>query len=105
MLAQTVVQRTRELGVRVALGATARDVVSLVVGQGMRLAGLGVAFGLVGGLIGARTLGSLLYDVAPADPVTFVAVAAGLLGVAALASLIPARRASVVQPMEALRYE
>jgi predicted permease len=105
VLAQTVVQRTRELGVRVALGATARDVVSLVVGQGMRLAGLGVAFGLVGGLIGARTLGSLLYDVAPADPVTFVAVAAGLLGVAALASLIPARRASVVQPMEALRYE
>ncbi|MFI5234922.1 MAG: ABC transporter permease [Gemmatimonadales bacterium] len=105
VLAQTVVQRTRELGVRVALGATARDVLGLVLGQGMRLAAFGVLLGLVGGLLASRALGSLLYDVAPADPMTFFVVAAGLLVVAVLASFIPARRAAVVHPMEALRYE
>jgi putative ABC transport system permease protein len=105
VVAYSVVQRTHEIGIRMALGAAARDVVALVVNQGARLALLGVLLGLAGALGLTRLLRTLLYGVAPTDPLTFVLVPL-LLGVTALAaSWVPARRASRVDPMEALRYE
>ena len=98
-------QRTREIGVRVALGAARRDVMGLVVGRAVRLAGLGLALGLAAALGAAQLLRSQLIGVSPRDPVTFLAIAA-LLGVVALAAaVIPARRASRVDAMVALRSE
>ncbi len=105
VLSFAVVQRTREIGVRVALGAQQHDVLSLVMGKGLRLALTGAAFGLVGGLALTRLFSSLLYGVTPTDPVTLVSVVVLLVAVAALASWLPARRAAKVDPMEALRYE
>jgi putative ABC transport system permease protein len=105
VLAQTVVQRSRELGVRMALGATGGNVVGLVVGQAARLAAAGVVVGLLAGLAGARLLTSMLFGVQPRDPATFAAVGLGLFGVALVATFVPARRASRVDPMEALRTE
>jgi putative ABC transport system permease protein len=105
VLAQTVAQRGRELGVRMALGATARDVVRLVLRQSARLAAAGVVVGLLGGLAAARLLTSLLFGVQPRDPATFAVVGFGLFGVALVATFVPARRASRVDPMEALRTE
>lgn len=105
VLAQTVAQRGRELGVRIALGATARDVVGMVVSQAARLAAAGVVLGLAGGFVAARLLATLLFSVKPSDPGTFAAVGSGLFLVALLASVIPARRATRVDPMEALRTE
>jgi predicted permease len=98
-----VAQRTREIGIRVALGAGRGDVVRLIVGQGLRIAMVGAAFGLVAALAATRVMRSLLYDVAPSDPVTFTAIVALLGGAAVLASWIPARRAARVDPVETLR--
>ncbi|HEY6809127.1 MAG TPA: FtsX-like permease family protein, partial [Gemmatimonadales bacterium] len=97
--------RTRELGVRVALGAGARDVIRLVMSEGMRLAGVGVGLGAAIALIVARWVKPLLFEQSPRDPVVFAGVAGVLLAVAALASFLPARRAGRVDPMEALRAE
>ncbi|MBI2929232.1 MAG: ABC transporter permease [Verrucomicrobia bacterium] len=105
VLTFVVVQRTREIGVRVALGAQRRDVLSLVVGKGLKLALVGCAIGLIGGLAVTRFVSSLLYGVTPADPVTFGGVVLLLVSVAALASWLPASRAAKVDPMEALRHE
>ena len=105
VLAQTVAQRERELGVRMALGATARDVVAMVVKQATRLAAVGVVVGLAGGLAATRILATLLFGVKPFDPGTFVTVGVGLFVIALVASLVPARRATQVDPMEALRTE
>ena len=104
-LAYSVAQRTREIGVRMALGARAEGVVRLVVRQGMRLAGLGVVLGVAFALLLGRVIAGLLYGIAPHDPVTFVAVVGLLLGAALLACWIPARRASRVDPLIALRAE
>jgi predicted permease len=99
----SVAQRTREIGIRVALGAARRDVLRLVVGQGSALAVAGSAIGLVAALAATRVLRSLLYDVAPFDPPTYVLVVVLLSVTAIIASWIPARRAARVDPVEALR--
>ena len=98
-------QRTREIGIRMALGAERRDVLRMVVGQGLRLALIGVAIGIAWALPLTRFLSSLLYGVTPTDPLTFIAVSFILIAVAVLACYIPARRAANVDPMVALRYE
>jgi predicted permease len=105
VLSLMVVQRTREIGVRLALGAQRRNVLSLVVIKGLRLALVGCAIGLVGGLSMTCLVSSLLYGVTPADPITFTGVVVLLMGVAVLASWLPARRAAKVDPIEALRCE
>ena len=105
VIAYTVAQRTREIGVRVAVGARMRDVVRLVLGGGLRLALLGIGIGLAGAFAATRLMSGMLYGVAPADPATLAAVAAALLAIALFACWLPARRAARVDPTEALRYE
>ena len=105
VLAFSVAQRTREIGIRMALGAQTRDVLRLVLRQGLALSLLGVIAGVAVSLAGTRVLAGLLYGVAPTDPATFVVVALILIAVALVACLVPARRAMRVDPMVALRYE
>jgi len=105
LIAYSVAQRTRELGIRVALGADRGAVVRLIVGEGMVLAGIGIAVGLAGAMLVTRFLETLLFDVSPTDPAVLAMTCAGVLGVAAIASLIPAARALRIDPMSALRVE
>jgi predicted permease len=105
VLSASVSQRTRELGIRMALGATARNVGRLIVGQGLKLILSGVVIGLVSALALQRVIGKLLYGVSPTDPLTFTVIALLLIAVALLACWIPARRATKVDPLTALRNE
>jgi predicted permease len=105
VLSLAVVQRTREIGVRVALGAQRHDVLWLVIGRGLKLVLIGSVIGLIGAFSATRLVSGMLYGVTPTDPVTFSIVALALIVVALLAAWLPARRASKVDPMVALRYE
>ncbi|MEK6322863.1 MAG: ABC transporter permease [Acidobacteriota bacterium] len=105
VVSYAVRQRTHELGIRIALGAQAHDVLTLILTQGLKLALLGVALGLGAALALTRWMESLLFGVRPTDPLTLGVIAAGLLGVAVVACWIPARRATKVDPMAALRHE
>jgi predicted permease len=105
VLAYTVTQRTREIGIRLALGAEARDVLNMVIGHGARLAAAGLAIGIVAALALTRLMTKLLFGVKPAEPVVFIVVAAALMAVALFAALIPSLRAIRIRPAVALRYE
>ena len=105
VLAFSVTQRTQEMGVRLALGASRQDVLRLVVRQGLTLAGVGIVAGLVAAFGVTRVIASLLYNVSPTDPVSFGSVALFLAAIALVASYVPARRATRVDPMTALRSD
>jgi putative ABC transport system permease protein len=105
VMAYGVTERTREIGLRMALGARPGDVLGLVVGQGSRLVAAGLAIGLALAFALARLLSSLLFQVGAADPVTYIALVLALGGIAVLACYLPARQASRVDPMVSLRYE
>jgi predicted permease len=105
VISYSVTQRTRELGIRIALGAQRNTVKGMVVRQGTLLAGIGVALGLVAAAVFTRIMVSFLFEISPLDPVTYCAVSAGLLVAAALASYLPAHRASGIDPIDALRVE
>jgi len=105
VMALIVTQRTREMGIRFALGASRSDVLRLVLGQGVVLVEIGLAAGLIGAFFTSRALRSVLYNVAPLDPVALVSALLALLLVALVACFLPARRASLVDPIEALRME
>ena len=105
VMAYSVSRRTREIGVRVALGAVTGDVVKMILGQGLRMIFIGVAIGFAGALVLTRAVESLLFGVTATDPLTFGSVTVLLVGTALLACYIPARRATKIDPMVALRYE
>ena len=105
VIAYTVAQRTQEIGVRVALGAEPRSVVRLVAVEGLRLTAIGMAIGTLAALVVSRAMRSVLFDVSPADPVTYAAVLAIFAATACAALVVPARRALAVDPLTALRAE
>jgi len=105
VISYSVAQRSREIGIRMALGARRQEVLLLVVGQGAKLALAGVAIGIAGGLMLTRLMSGLLYGVQATDPLTYGAVAILLMLVALAACFLPARRAMLVDPIVALRYE
>jgi putative ABC transport system permease protein len=105
VLAYSVSQRTREIGVRVALGAGAGDVIGMVVGQGLRMAAAGMAIGCVGAFALTRLMSAMLFEVRPSDPAVFLIVTVVLAVVAGIASLVPSARAARIPPAVALRYE
>ena len=105
LLQYSTTRQTRDIGIRMALGARRTDVLRAVLGQGLKLILIGVLVGIAGAVALTRILSSLLYDVTPTDPLTLLAVSGILMAIALVASYIPARRAAKIDPMAALRYE
>jgi putative ABC transport system permease protein len=105
VLSGSVAERTREIGVRAALGASRESIFALILRQGMTLTGLGVAIGIAGAIAASEAIASMLFGVSRLDPFTYLGVLVLLLGVSAVACWVPARRAMRVDPMEALRHE
>jgi putative ABC transport system permease protein len=105
VISYTVVQQTREMGIRLALGADRNAILRMIVGNGLLLSGVGIMIGLAASFVLTRLIAALLYGVGPSDPLTFAAIPVALIAMATLASYIPARRAANVDPVVALRYE
>jgi predicted permease len=105
VIAYSVSQRTREIGIRMALGAQRQTLVAMFVKQGLRLTGIGIVCGLVGAFAAMRLMSSLLFNVSPVDPITYTAMTVGIIAVAWLACYLPSRRAATVDPVDALRAE
>jgi putative ABC transport system permease protein len=105
VMSYSVTQRTHEIGIRMAIGARPRDVFTMIMGQGMKLAVIGVVIGLVGAFALTRLMASMLFGVEPTDATTFASIAALLIAVALLACYLPGRRATRVEPTISLRYE
>jgi putative ABC transport system permease protein len=105
VMSYSVAQRTREIGIRLALGAQRNDVLRMTMGQGLKLVAIGVAIGLASAFVLTRVMASLLFGVSATDPITFVTISLVLMTVAMLASYIPALRATKVDPMVALHYQ
>jgi putative ABC transport system permease protein len=105
VMTYSVIQRTREIGIRVALGAQGRDVLRMLIGQGLRLVGVGVILGVSGGAAVSRTLSSLLFGLSPFDPIAYAGVSLFLVMIAFAAIYLPARRATEVDPINVLRFE
>jgi putative ABC transport system permease protein len=105
VISHVVSLRTREIGIRMALGADPEHIHRMVLGQGLVMAVAGVGLGLVGSILSGRVVASQLYGVTPTDPLTYAAVSVALVGLAMFASYLPARRAATMRPLDALRYE
>ena len=105
VISYSVLQRTREIGIRMAIGANQQELTKMFVGHGLALAGIGVALGLAAAVLLSRVLQALLFGVSAVDPLTYAVVVIFLVAAVALASYIPARRATEVDPAEALRAE
>ena len=105
VMSYTVAQRTQEIGIRIALGASPQTILSMVLGDGLRMVAAGLAFGLAGALALTRLLSAMLWGVSATDALTFAAIAVVLSAVAIAATIIPARRATRVDPMLALRAD
>jgi putative ABC transport system permease protein len=105
VLSGSVTERTREIGVRLALGASRGDILALVVRQGMTLTGLGVVIGLSGALVASQAIVTMLFGISRLDPITYLSVIGLVMGVSVIACWVPARRATKVDPLVALRYE
>jgi putative ABC transport system permease protein len=105
VMSYSVSQRTREIGIRIALGGRPREILVLVIRQALVLSCIGLVVGLIAASVLTRAMRALLFDVTPGDPISFAVAVGVLAGVAVLASYIPARRATKIDPLAALRYE